>query len=130
MSYALLGPNAPDTVEFSYTPGASGVAQVQMKLKHGKQDISGIHPVSVHLSDSENGNGVTATTPSGTVSATTGAVAQAVVAKKELLCAPTVAGDLTLAITDTAKTGFYVCVTLPGGIQVVSRQLATEDYGA
>jgi len=129
MSYSSLGANAPDTVEFTVTPGAAGVTSIAMNLKHGTLPVSGTYPVSVHLSDSPDGEGVTATTASGAVTTSVGAVAATPEAKKALLCAPTATGNLTLSITDTAKTAFFVVVTLPGGLQEI-KQLSTEDYGA
>jgi hypothetical protein len=41
------------------------------------------------------------------------------------------AGSFVLQITDTAKTGFYVCVRNPStGLVSVSDQLVTANYGA
>ena len=76
---------------------------------------------------------MTGTTASGEVTAKTasGVDMGALTAKKVLLAQTKADGTFILSITDTAKTGFYVCaVPLRGGAPSVSAQLITANYGA
>ena len=76
------------------------------------------------------GAGLTATTASGTVQAgASGTDLGTLTAKKALACRTTAAGLYILAITDTAKTGFYPVVTIPGRKLIVGAQLVTGNYG-
>ena len=89
--------------------------------------------LDVYLSDDAAGRGITGTGASGTVQAQSGEGADlvALVAKKYLKVNPKVTvGTYVLEITDSAKTGFYVCVVNPfSGEVVVSAQLVSGDYG-
>lgn len=129
MSYAYILSNEPDHVDFTITVGAANVANVAVQLKHGKNATAGVQIAGVHLADDPTTKAVTATAASGTVTTTTGAVAATVEAKKQLAVASTNTGGFTIAITDTAKTPFYVVVTLANGTQFVSPQLA-NSYGS
>ena len=51
-------------------------------------------------------------------------------AKKALAVHTLANGTYTLEITATGKTAYYVGVMLPCGLIVVSRVMATADYGA
>lgn len=84
------------------------------------------------LSDAATGAGLTATSASGTVTvkSASGAVIGTYTAKKALRVQALAAGTFILEITDTAKTGFYVCAQSPEGIVSVSDQLQTADYGS
>lgn len=84
------------------------------------------------LSDAATGVGLTATGASGTVTVKTasGTVIGTYTAKKALRVQALAAGTFILEITDTAKTGFYVCAQSPEGIVSVSDQLETADYGS
>ena len=129
MSYTHIGPAEPDRADFTITPGAVNVANIAVQLKHGSKNTSGVHIVGVHLTDDPTTKAVTATAASGTVTTSTGSVAATVETKKQLAVACTNTGAFSIAITDTAKTGFYLVVTLGNGEQAVSPQLTTADYG-
>jgi len=89
--------------------------------------------LDVWLSDASTGVGLTGTTASGAVEAETngGTVLVAMTAKKALRVQTLATGKFVLTITDTAKTGFFVCATVPGsGRTAVSDQLVTADYGS
>lgn len=83
------------------------------------------------LSDAATGVYPTAVTASGAVTTgASGVIMFTYLAKFALRCQSTAAGVYILSITDTAKTGFYVCVQTPGnGKPVVSAQLVTANYG-
>lgn len=119
-------------VTFSIAAGTTNVCNVTMTVK----DAAGVavdtsHLINVWLSDAATGLGLTGTSASGTVTAgASGVDFGASTAKKALTAQTTAAGVFVLAITDTAKTGFYVCAQVPGqGSPSVSRVLVTADYG-
>lgn len=121
-------------VTFAAAAGGANVAEVTLTVKDQTgATLAGIHNLDVWLSDAATGAGLTATTASGTVTAKTseGTVLGTYTAKKALRVQTKAAGTFVLEITDTAKTGFYVCATVPGsGLTVVSAQLVTGNYGA
>lgn len=118
---------------FAYAPGASNIATVQLTAVDGNGAVeAGVPPFLLWLSDAATGAGLTATTASGAVAvvSTFGADFADLTAKKLKLVQPNVSGVYKLSITDTAKTGFYICALNPYTGQVVpSRQLLTADYG-
>jgi predicted RecA/RadA family phage recombinase len=86
----------------------------------------------VWLSDAATGAGLNAVDASGTVVAAAGGgtVLGTYTAKKALRVQTTAAGTFVLQITDTAKTGWYPCVQVPGtGRTIVGAQLVTANYG-
>lgn len=121
-------------IEYTITPGASNVCDAQIKLLNGHGEIvESPVMIDIWLSDSLDGSGLTATNASGTVQAksASGQDVGIYTAKKALKVQTKADGTYTLEITDTAKTGFYVCCQLPlSGLPVVSAQLQTADYGA
>ncbi len=83
----------------------------------------------LYLSDASTGIGLTGTTASGAVTAkaASGTDFGAITAKKALIAQTKADGSFILSITDTAKTGFYVCaVPMRGGVPSVSAQLVAE----
>ena len=75
---------------------------------------------------------MTSTSASGTVTAksASGADFGALTAKKAFIAQSLATGIFILEITDTAKTGFFVCVQNPVTGEVnVSRVLVGGDYG-
>jgi hypothetical protein len=83
----------------------------------------------VYLSDSAAGDGLTATTASGTVvNNGAGQDLETVTAKKHLRVQAGTAGTYVLEITDTAKTAFKVFVLIAGMPMLVAT-LATASYG-
>lgn len=122
-------------VGFVITPGtaASNICNVEVRfLDHNNKLVPGVRAFDIFLSDSAVGSGLTGNTASGTVHTKTssGSFMFTYTSKKLLKVATLPSGSYTLEITDSAKTGFYVCVPDPvTGLVHVSRQLVTADYG-
>lgn len=122
----------PQQFGFAAAAGGANVAEVTVTV----QDSDGTtvaRPLlfDLWLSDAATGVGLTATSASGTVTvkSASGAVIGTYTAKKALRVQALAAGTFILEITDTAKTGFYVCAQSPEGAVSVSDQLVTGDYG-
>lgn len=130
----VLGGNSiPTDVVFAYAAGAANVAEVEISVVNvGGQVIAGVHVLDILLSDAATGMGITATAASGTVQAkaASGTDYGALTAKKALRVSTLATGKYTLEITDSAKTGFYVAVSIAAAPVQVSRQLVAGDYGA
>jgi hypothetical protein len=111
--------------------GAANVCNITMQV----QDLNSVNcatvfDLSVWLSDAATGAGLTAVTASGGLAVTTGTQLLAKVAAKALDTLTDATGKMVFSITDTAKTGFFVCVIVPGtGLVFVSAQLITANYG-
>ena len=125
---------APESFTFAAAAGASNVVEVTITPRDAVgAALAGVRTLEVWLSDDATGAGLTGTTASGTVFAKSGegTVLTAFTAKKHLSAQTKPAGTLVLQITDTAKTGFFVCVRNPSsGLVSVSNQLVTANYGA
>lgn len=112
--------------------GSANVTNVTLALK----DLLGRAPrnvksVLIYLSDSSAGVGLTATSASGTVVAgASGVDLGDLTTKKAKMVQFTAAGVYVLQITDTAKTGFFVCVDLLNGHPpLVAFALSSANYG-
>lgn len=125
---------APATVTFAAAAGASNVCEVTITVKDAAgATLTGIRNLEIWLSDAATGAGLTGTTASGAVAVKSneGTDLTALTAKKHLIGQTKAAGTYVLSITDTAKTGFYVCVRNPiTGAPVASAQLVAGNYGA
>lgn len=124
----------PQSATFTPAAGGSNVCEVTIQVTDGfGTAVPYIHHLEVYLSDDAEGEGLTATTASGTVTAKTasGTVLDTLVSKKALRVQTTSAGLFVLEITDSAKTGFYVCANLGPmlGGSAVSSALVTGNYG-
>lgn len=126
----------PLAVDITAAAGGTNVSEVTFQL--GKtnaqgefESMSGVYSLDIYLSDAADGEGLTGTTASGTVTAksSSGTVIGTLTAKKALRVQTTDAGLFILEITDTAKTGFYPVGVLPFGNTEVGDQLVTADYG-
>lgn len=126
-------PAAPASFTFAAAAGATNVANVTITPKDSSGNaLTGVRGLEIWLSDDSGGAGLTGTTASGTVTAKSGegTVLTALTAKKHVKALTKSAGTFVLEITDTAKTGFYVCVLNPVTGQVhASAQLVTGNYG-
>jgi hypothetical protein len=125
------GVSAPASV--TLTPAAAGanVSEVTITVKDGAGvTLPGVFNFDLWLSDAASGAGLTATTASGAVAAkaSSGADLGAFTAKKALRCQTLATGVYTLSITDSSKTGFYVCASVAGRT-FVSAQLSAGSYG-
>lgn len=131
---ALANAGIPANITFTIAAGSTNVAEVLVKPVDAAGNLmTGVRNLHLWLSDDSTGVGLTGTTASGTVTTKTseGAVLETSTAKKSLQVQTKAAGSLTLQITDTAKTGFYVAVRHPAtGKPIVSRALVAADYGA
>ncbi len=122
---------SPQTASIAAAASTSNKTNVTIQLKDGNGDnLTTCRVVLVYLSDAATGAGLTATTASGAVGAgSSGTDLTAIVAKMLLLVQTDATGKYVLSITDSAKTGFYVCVALPDGTVIASAQLVTGNYG-
>lgn len=122
------------TISFAAAAGGANVCEVTITVKDAAgSTLAGVHNLIVWLSDAATGAGLTGTSASGTVQAksASGQDMGTLTAKKALVVQTLATGIYILEITDTAKTGFYVCATVPGtGLTVVSSQLVTGNYGS
>lgn len=121
------------TISFSIAAAGANVSEVTITVKDGAGTaVAGVHHFDVWLSDASSGAGLTGTTASGTVTAkaSSGVVISTYTAKKALRIQTLATGIFILEITDSAKTGFYVCAAHPlTGRASVSSQLVTASYG-
>lgn len=124
---------APGSITFAAAAGGSNICEVTITVKDAAgATIAAPHVLTIWLSDAATGAGLTGTSASGTVQAkaASGADFAALTAKKALVVQTLATGLYILEITDTAKTGFYVCAALPtDGSTQVSAQLVTGNYG-
>lgn len=129
----LKSTQTPHTFSFSPAAGASNVCEVTITVKDAAgSTIAAVHNLDIWLSDAATGAGLTATTASGAVAAksASGTDLGTLTAKKALRVQTLATGVYILSITDTAKTGFYICAALPSaGKAIVSQQLVTANYG-
>jgi len=125
--------NVPANVSFAAAAAGTNVSEVTISVLDGVGDgVAEPQLMRVWLSDDADGVGQTSTTASGTVTAKTasGVVWSTETAKKALTVQTLATGVFVLEITDSAKTGFYVCAQNPATGEVhVSDQLVTADYG-
>lgn len=117
---------------FAPAAGSPGVCNVAIQIQDAKGNpIASVFELEWWLSDSPTGAGVTGTSASGTVGAgASGTDVYGKVSKKAGDSLTDATGKYILLITDTAKTGFYVCLGCPGtGVTFVSSQLQAANYG-
>jgi hypothetical protein len=128
------GAAIPENFTFAPAAGAANVCEVTIQPRDGAGNaLAGIRNLELWLSDAATGAGLTGTTASGAVAVKSneGTDLTDLAAKKHKLVQTKAAGTYVLSITDSAKTGFYVCVRHPvTGVPIVSAQLQTADYGA
>ncbi len=122
----------PQSASISAAPGVANVSLVTFQLKDGAgNNLANVTEMDVWLSDAATGIGLTATTASGAVAAgASGTDLGDLTVKKAKLVATDATGKYILSITDTGKTGFYPCCTVPGTDKAtVGAQLVTGNYG-
>lgn len=121
------------TMTFAPAAGGANVSEVTVTMKDGSGGtVAAVQHLDLWLSDAATCEGLTGTTASGAVAAKTasGTDITAYTAKKALRVQTLATGVYILSITDTAKTGFFVCGQAPGtGKAVASAQLVTGNYG-
>lgn len=119
------------SVAFAAASAASNICEVTITVKDNEGNaIAAAHMLDWWLSDASTGIGLTSTSASGTVAvkSASGTDIKVDTAKKHTRVQTKVDGTYILEITDTAKTGFYVCAKVGDKI-FVSPQLVTGDYG-
>lgn len=91
--------------------------------------VSGIFDLDILLSDASTGAGLTATTASGGIAAASsgGTVIGVLTSAKALRVQTNTSGAFILAITDSAKTGFYP-VAFHDNSNFVGAQLTSASY--
>jgi hypothetical protein len=118
--------------KLSVSPGAANVCNFTLAVQDLAQNVSGTSIITVWLSDSPFGAGFAAHVPTGGL-LLIGPPATLVFSKVTNLAIEILTGQFgtaALSITDTAKTGYYICATVPGtGLVAVSPQLITANYG-
>lgn len=129
----IAGSAAITTITFAAAEAGTNVCEVTITMKDGVGNTLAYPlPITIWLSDASTGAGLTGTSASGTVQAkaASGADFAVLSAKKALIAQPLATGVYILEITDSAKTGFYVCASSPlTGKVFVSTQLVTGNYG-
>lgn len=129
----VQGPNSQIVaLEFTFSPaaGAATICNVTIQAQDGLgNNITGPVVVDLWLSDAASGTGLTATTPSGGISVTTGTLFATLTTSKAVRAQTNATGGLVLQITDTARTGFFVAVDNGLNVPKVSAQLVTGNYG-
>lgn len=126
--------NVPTDVTFAFASAAANVSEITITAVNAA-DVAVAEPllIDVWLSDAATGLALTGTAASGTVTskAASGADWLVKTAKKAIQVQTLATGVHILEITDSAKTAYYVCATIPGtGKVAVSAQMASGDYGA
>ena len=123
----------PQQVSFAAAAGSANVCEITITVKDARGNaIANVFNLDIWLSDAATGEGLTATTASGTVAAkaSSGTDLATLVSKKALRVQTKATGVYILSITDTSKTGFYPCAQVPGlGKPNVGAQLVTGNYG-
>lgn len=123
----------PSTVGFAAATDGANATLVTLTVQNKEGGtIAGLHQLTIYLSDSATGVGLTGTSASGAVqakSASTGFDLAALTAKKALKVITKSDGTYQLSITDSAKTQFYVCAVVPCISQVVvAGRVLTASY--
>ena len=129
----IVGKNIPSAVAISNAVGASSnIANVTFQLQDVKgNNVAGNFEFDILLSDAATGLGLTATTASGGFAAASsgGTIIGTLTTSKAIRVQTNSSGAFILAITDTAKTGFYpVAYYSPYGQATVGTQLTTASY--
>jgi hypothetical protein len=122
--------NGARNVTLTPAAGTANQSLVTLQLKDAAGNaIAVVTPIDVWLSDAATGIGLTGTTASGAVAAGASGTDLGVLTTKKAITSLTDAtGKYILAITDTAKTGFFVCAAVGSKIYV-SAALVAGNYG-
>ncbi len=127
----LVGESRMTELSMTAAAGTTNLCNVTIQaVNYEGTALAGIRNLTIWLSDSASGIGLTATTASGTVTATTGTDLVDLTAKKIKIIQTDATGKIVLAITDSAKTLFKVCAQVgdPSSV-VVGTTLITANYG-
>lgn len=126
----LIGVGVGVGIAISYAKGAANIVNVTFQLTDSMANaLAKVASFDFLLSDAATGIGLTATTASGGFAAVTGAILTSYVASKFGRAQTDATGKFVLAITDTAKTGFYPAAQIALQSLVVGPQLVAANYG-
>jgi len=123
------------TSTFTFAPaaGAANVSEITITATDAAgATVASVQNYDLWLSDSATCAGLTGTTATGAVAAKAASGVDLVVytAKKAQRVQTLATGVYVLSITDTAKTGFFVCAAIPSsGKAVSSAQLVAGNFG-
>lgn len=128
----LVGPGIGTGIAISNAASTTNVSNVSFQLTDSLGvPLAKIAIFDIFLSDAASGLGLTATTASGGIAAAAsgGVVMDILTAAKMLRVQTTAAGLFKLAITDTAKTGFFPAAQLSTLGIIVGAALTSASYG-
>ena len=128
----LVGKGIPTSVVVTNAIGASSnICNVTLQVSDVLGNaVSGVFDMDILLSDAATGVGLTATTASGGIAAVSGSgsIIGTFTASKAARIQTNASGVFTLAITDTAKTGFYPVAQFANYSAFVGAQRTTASY--
>ena len=129
----LIGVGIPFNCAISNAKnGTSNLSNVSFQVQDAFGNaVAGVFELTIYLSDSSVGNGITATTASGGIAAlaASGTIIGVLTTSKAIRVMTNAAGLFVLVITDTAKTGFYPVASLIDGMPAqIGAQLTTNSY--
>lgn len=124
-----MDPNAVKSTVIA-TVGTTNTSTITIQLKDALgNNLDKVTPFDVYVSDAASGIGISATAAStGFSVASGGGVRQVTAVTKSIACVSSATGGCVLSLLDTAKTGYYVVVSVGAGIKV-STQLTAGSYG-
>lgn len=125
----LDGAIATCTIAYAASATTDGIEATYTFKDAAGAAVSGIHTVQVYISDDADGNGLTATSASGALTAATGTILTALTAKKHVIANTSSAGVLKLLLVDAANTANErFCAVLPSGKIIVGAATVGTDY--
>lgn len=109
----------------------NNVMNVTVTWKDGAGNtVAGIRSFRLYLSDASTGIGLTATTLSGTLASTTGAILSTLTTKKEFVVETAATGIFAGTLTDTAETAtFYVVAVNPSDGRIRVSAISGTNWG-
>jgi hypothetical protein len=120
----------PTEVTFAVTAGGANTVLVDVLFACPAAQTFRVIPVMAWLSDSATGQGLSATTPSGSFTTSLdGNVLSAMSSNKLMLANTDETGRIILSITDTAKTQYYVTVAILNMGCVFVQRVLDSNYG-
>jgi hypothetical protein len=129
--YDSAGLAVPQGATITPAAGSANVSLVSFQVVDAAGNpINRVVPIDVWLSDAATGIGLTSTAASGAVAAGASGTDFGVLATKKALRSLTDATGLyVLSITDTGKSAFVPCCSLPLGKIAVGSALVAGNYG-
>jgi hypothetical protein len=118
-------------VRFSYAPNGANICGVSIQVTDLiGNNLAGVFDLTTWLSDSPFGAGFAAHVPTGGFAPSAGTAVFSKVTNICIEALTTVNGLLSLNITDTVHTGYYICTEVPGtGLIAITGPLVALNYG-